>query len=239
MSYSFFDCEVTEILDENAFVKRFILRYPEASSFHFKAGQFIMLDLPIIAKHTTRSYSIASPPTPDRQVELCIVLKPNGAGTEYLFKEIKIGSTVKGSLALGKFTLPEVIDYDICFICTGTGVAPFRSMIFDIFNKKIPHKNIYLIFGNRQVADILYKSEFESLALREPSFKFIPVLSRADATDWKGAHGYVHEVYEKLFREKNDTHFYLCGWQAMLKEARQRLAVLGYPVQQIRFESFE
>lgn len=239
MPYIFYDCKVTDIVDETPVVKRYTIQYPDTIPFQFKAGQFVMLDLPISTKHTTRSYSIASPPTSDNKIELCIVLKPDGAGTNYLFKETKEGSVIKASVAIGKFTLPETIDQDICFICTGTGIAPFRSMILDIFNHKIPHKNIYLIFGNRFEKDILYRKELEELASREPSLTFIPVLSREDPGNWKGAKGYVHDVYENLLNGNKDTLFYICGWSAMLKEARQRLENKGYLRQQIRFESFE
>ncbi len=236
MPYIFYNCKVISIIDETPVVKTYTLQYPDTVPFSFKAGQFVMLDLPIEAKHTTRSYSIASAPNNANTIELCIVLKPGGPGTSYLFNEVKPGSEIKTSVAIGKFTLPESLDHDICFVCTGTGIAPFRSMITEIYSKGLPHKNIYLIFGNRMKEDILYRTEFEALALQEPTFKFIPVLSREE---WEGARGYVHEVYEKLFHGNDDTCFYLCGWPAMLKEARQRLETMGYPRQQIRFESFE
>ena len=49
--------------------------------------------------------------------------------TNYLFKKIKIGKSFKIKGPLGKFILPEKIDRDIFFISTGTGIAPFRSML--------------------------------------------------------------------------------------------------------------
>ncbi|MBL0339451.1 MAG: hypothetical protein IPP71_00110 [Bacteroidetes bacterium] len=64
-------------------VKRFFIQMPETMNFSFKAGQFIMLDLPIQSKYTNRSYSIASAPSSDNIFELCIVLKPTGLGTPY------------------------------------------------------------------------------------------------------------------------------------------------------------
>ena len=149
MAYEFHEAEVIEIRDETDMVKRFYIKMPDHIKFSFKAGQFIMLDLPIDSKYTNRSYSIASPPNSENTFELCIVLNEKGLGTPYMWENFQIGTTVKISRVLGKFQLPETIDRDICFIGTGTGVAPLRSQILDILHKGTPHKNLYLVFGNR------------------------------------------------------------------------------------------
>lgn len=198
-----------------------------------------MLDLPIPSKVTNRSYSIASAPNDENTFELCIVLKADGEGTPFLFDQIKEGSSLMVSKPLGKLLLPEQITEDICFICTGTGIAPFRSQIFDIYNKNIPHKNIYLVFGNRRIEDILYRKEFEELEKKLPGMNFIPVLSRETPETWIGRRGYVHAAYEELFADKRPAWFYICGWKDMLREARQRIEAMGYDRKRIRFESFD
>jgi CDP-4-dehydro-6-deoxyglucose reductase len=238
MPYRFTDCTVVKIIDESDVVKRFFFEVPDEQKFSFRAGQFVLLDLPIDSKVTTRGYSIASAPSEDNIFELTVVLKPGGLGTTYLFNEVSIGSTVKVSQVLGKFGLPQVIETDLCFICTGTGIAPLRSMTLDIFNKNIPHKNIYMIFGNRWVKDILYRKEMEAFAAEHPEFKFIPVLSRTNE-EWNGRSGYVHPVYEELFADKRPAYFYVCGWPAMIKEARQRIEAMGYERKFIKFEQYD
>ena len=111
-------------------------------------------------------------------------------------------------------------------------------MIRHIFNHSIPHKNLYLVFGNRFEKDILYKSEFEQLTQEHPSFKFIPVLSR-DNIGWTGRKGYVHPVYEEIFADKRPATFFLCGWRDMLHDARQRIEAMGYDRKEIKFESYD
>ncbi|REJ83708.1 MAG: oxidoreductase [Bacteroidetes bacterium] len=238
MAYQYTDCKFVDIKNESDVVKRYFIKFPDEINFTFKPGQFVMLDLPIPAKYTNRAYSIASPPGNDNIFELAIVLNPEGKGTPFLFQNAEIGSTVKVSKALGKFTLPDPIDHDLCFICTGTGIAPLRSMLLHIYNKDIPHKNIYMIFGNRWEKDILYRKEMEDLAERNPEFKFIPVLSRKN-DGWIGRTGYVHPVYEELFSDKRPATFFICGWKDMLNEARERIATMGYDKKQIRFESYD
>lgn len=238
MAYQFQDATIVKIIDENDVVKRYFIKVPDEIPFSFKAGQFIMLDLPIDSKYTNRSYSIASAPSDDNIFELCIVINPKGLGTPYMWENFKEGTTVKISKVLGKFLLPDLSQHDLCFICTGTGIAPLRAQLIDIFNKNIPHKNIYMVFGNRWTKDIIYRQEMEDLAAKYPEYKFIPVLSR-DNDGWTGRKGYVHPIYEEIFADKRPAYFYICGWADMLKEARQRLEAMGYDKKLVKFESYD
>ena len=238
MNTKFFDAEITNVIDETDSVKRFFFKVSDEIKFRFEAGQFIMLDLPLHTKITNRSYSIASPPNDNNTFELCIVHKPGGLGTQYIWENFTQEKHTRVSQPLGKFLLPKIIETDLCFVCTGTGIAPLRSQLLDIFNKIIPHKNIYFIFGNRFERDILYRKELEELAVQKPEFHFLPVLSRENP-DWGGLKGYVHQVYEKIFADHRPTLFYLCGWRVMLQEAHQRLMALGYDRSSIKSENFD
>src|SRR6185437_6270812 len=241
MPYHFYTAEVIDIIDENPFVKRFFFKIPDVQDFKFGAGQFVMLDLPIQSKITTRSYSIASAPNGTNVIELLISLNPEGLGTPYLFKEIKVGSKIPLSQPAGKFMQPALsnTETDLCMICTGTGIAPFRAYVQDILNRGVTHKNIDLIFGCRYEKDVIYKKEMEELAKAIPGFRSFTVLSREQNPEWTGEKGYVHAVYEKLYADKRPAMFYLCGWKVMIKEGRDRLQAMGYDKKQIKFELYD
>jgi len=239
MKQQFYDAEITRIIDVNSNIKRFFFKVPHTDNFDFKPGQFVMINLPINHKISYRSYSIASAPNGTNEFELIIVLNPTGMGTPYMWQNYKAGMIVPVAGPLGKFNLPESIDHDICFISTGTGIAPLRSMIHHIYNNNIPHQRIYFIFGSRKKEDLLYKEELEDFESKYPDFHYIPVLSRETAETWHGKIGYVHAVYEEIFYNKRAAHFFLCGWTAMLKEARERLALMGYTKEHIKFENYD
>jgi ferredoxin-NADP reductase len=241
MAYEFFESEVIRVEDASDEVKRFFFRVPSSIPFEFKSGQFVMLDLPLNTKVTNRSYSIASAPgqEPDHIFELCIKLNRNGLATPWLWKNALPGTRIPCTTPLGKFLLPEAIDRDICFIATGAGIAPLRSMLYDIYNRKLQHKDIYLVFGNRYQKDILYRSEFEALQKSNPEFHFHPVLSREQAPSWNGESGYVHPVYKRLFEDNRKAFFFICGWGEMVKEAKNYLKSRGYSREEIRFELYD
>jgi ferredoxin-NADP reductase len=218
--------------------RRFWIQIPELQSFDFLPGQFVTLDLPIDEKPSKRlrSYSIASWPDGSNIIELCIVLLDEGAGTKYLFNEIVVGSSVTLRGPVGVFTLKEEnLQQDLFLICTGTGIAPFRSMVQYLTLQKTPHKNIHLIFGCRTQKDLLYFDELNKLQQTNPNFFYHPILSREE---WNGKKGYVHSIYEELCQNKQPANFFLCGWKAMIDEAKLRILALGYDKKMIHQELY-
>ncbi len=236
-------CSVVRIINETNIIRRFFLQIEGPDTFSFQAGQFVTLDLPIHEdKHKRwRSYSIASPPTKDNIIELIIVLLERGEGTHYLFDKVKVGDVLPIRGPQGKFLLPSIIDKDIFFICTGTGVAPFRSMLQVIKNNCIVHRRLYLIFGCRYLSDQLYKDDFTQLVQELPLFMYIPVFSReqAIALPTGSYSGYVHVAYKNILqKEKEPAYFYLCGWKDMIDEAKQNIISMGYTSKDICLELY-
>lgn len=234
---------VTRIENETYNTRRFWIQVPELALFDFMPGQFVTLDLPIHERPAKRwrSYSIASWPDGSNVFELLIVLLEDGAGTPYLFNDVKEGSELTFRGPQGVFTLPDPLEKELYFVCTGTGIAPFRSMVQHIHRHRIPHPPIHLIFGTRTQNDLLYVDELKQLEKEMAGFYFFPTLSREN---WNGRQGYVHEVYEDLVKEKNEggspppAQFYLCGWKAMVDEAKQRIQGLGYERKAIHQELY-
>lgn len=228
---------VIEIKQQAKNTLSFFIQVEELERFDFKPGQFVTLDLPIHEKPNKRwrSYSIASAPNGTNIFELVIVLNQDGLGTPYLFNEVKVGDSLTFRGAIGVFTLPEVLDKDLFFICTGTGIAPFRSMVQHIYKNNIPHKNIHIVFGCRTNDDLLYYDELKNLQKDLFTFRYWPVLSREI---WEENTGYVHHVYEKLCLHKPEANFYLCGWKNMIDEAKERIIALGYDKKSIHQEVY-
>jgi glycine betaine catabolism B len=228
---------IASIAEEAPLTHRFLIKVPELESFDFLPGQFVTLDLPIGEKNSERwrSYSIASAPDGTNCFELVIVRAEGGKGTEYIFDNWTLGSELIFRGPQGKFVLPEQIDRDLFLICTGTGIAPFRSMIHYIISHHVPHKRIFLIFGCRKQCDLLYYEELKKLELKEPRFKYLPTLSRET---WNGDSGYVHDIYKKLLADKPDAYFFLCGWKNMINDARISIQELGYDKKDIHFELY-
>ncbi|MEO5781886.1 MAG: FAD-binding oxidoreductase [Ginsengibacter sp.] len=229
--------KVIRIENETNDTRRFWIEVPELEKFDFIPGQFVTLDLPIHEKKNKRwrSYSIASWPDGTNVFELIIVLDQKGAGTPYLFNEIIVGSELTFRGAQGVFILPDSLDKDIFLICTGTGIAPFRSMINYIKIHNIPHQNIYLVFGCRTKDTLLYYEDMKKLAEEVEHFFYVPTLSREQ---WDGNSGYVHSIYESLCMERQPANFFLCGWKGMIDDAKKTIMEMGYDRKEIHLEIY-
>lgn len=208
--------------------------------FEFTAGQFVTFDLPVGEKRLQRwkSYSIANPPMKDNILEFCVVKLVNGLGSTYLVDVVQPGDTLKFKAADGNFVLPEVLDKDVVMICTGTGVAPFRSMLQHLDRNHGFTRKVHLIFGTRRKENILFQDEFEAMRNNNPSFEYTIVLSQEK--NWEGVKGYVHPIYlNEYATQRTDIQFYLCGWSNMVDQAVANLFVtLGYDRQQIVYELY-
>jgi ferredoxin-NADP reductase len=241
--WKWYDSHIVKIENETPTTKRIWLKVETDEPLPYQAGQFVTMDLPISDKRLKRwrSYSIANAPnTEGGHLEFCVVKAENSTGgSKYLCEEAVIGTPIRFKGPDGTFVLKQPLDNrDLVFICTGTGIAPFRSMIWDIYNHHIPHRKIHLIFGARHEQDILYRKELENLEKRLPNFKFDIALSRE--TEWKGQKGYVHNIYTEGYGEKRaDVDFYICGWSNMIDDAVAKLIVdLGYDKSQVHYELY-
>jgi len=190
-------------------------------SFQFIPGQFITLDLPTGQKRLDRwrSYSIASSPNHSNTFELCVVQLDGGKGSTYLCQQIRIGDSVNFKGPEGNFVLPENKEsFQLVMICTGTGIAPFRSMIRQLYSHNSHQGKVHLIFGTRFEKDILYRNEFEILQKQYDSFRYDVCLSRESIAGFH--YGYVHEIYQNTYGKSEDkTLFMLCGWSGMIDQS--------------------
>jgi CDP-4-dehydro-6-deoxyglucose reductase len=240
MPRRWYEAPVIKIKDLSPNTRSFLIALDNANDFNFQAGQFITLDLPIGDKRNQRwrSYSISNGPDGGRMLELCIVKLDHGLASNYLFEQLNVGDFLKFKGPEGGFVIPGEIDHDMIMVCTGTGIAPFRSMLWDIYQHEIPHQKIHLIFGTRHKEGVLYKGELDFFKAHLDGFNYSVALSR-DETDYYYK-GYVHQVYMKAYAEtREDIKFYLCGWTQMVDEAVTNiLTKLNYQPSQVKYELY-
>ncbi len=223
MPTTWYTAKIIKIEEIAPNVKSFTLEVCDVEKFDFKPGQFITLDLPVSDKRLNRwrSYSIASIPNKN-YVELCIVRNPVGIGTTYLFEKITVGDHLRFKGPEGGFIIKDPTASTVVMIATGTGVAPFRSMIQSTLINSDVTFHIHLIFGTRFKSGILYVQEFEKLAAQYPNFTYDVALSRETSKAYH--HGYLHDLYLKKYTDKSqNVQFYICGWSNMIDESVSNL----------------
>lgn len=217
--------------------RHFKMVFEPGTVFDFDAGQFINILVPETPerKALKRPYSIASPPIWKGYIDLCWKKVPGGTATSYLWT-IKEGDKIQIQGPLGRFTARQPLPKGIIYISTGTGIAPFRSMIHTLLDQKAPVE-IWNIFGNRFEEDVLYKEEFEALAQKYPNLHNIFTVSRPKT--WKGETQYVQHMLKKHVPDAKDKHIYICGLTNMINEVVAAAAEMGFTKEQIFFEKYD
>jgi ferredoxin-NADP reductase len=186
----------------------------------------------------TRAYSIASPPGDENRFALCLNRVQDGFMSNYL-SDMKVGEEIRCQGPFGDFILRPPLR-DTVFIATGTGIAPFRSMLHWLLADPVRHqdKQLWLLFGNRTENDIYYHEEFLALATRHPNFHYLPTLSRGNP-EWQGLRGYIQEHVPGLVQGRADMHAYICGLDKMIKANRESLKGLGWDRKSILYEKYD
>lgn len=209
-------------------------------SFRFSNGQFTMIGLEVNGRPLVRAYSMASA-NYDEELEFFSIKVPNGPLTSRL-QHIKPGDQIlvskkpTGTLVLDNL-LPGKVLY---LLSTGTGLAPFLSIIRDPDTYERFEK-VVLVHGCRQIADLAYRDwltteiaedEFLGETIRErlvyyPTVTREPFENRGRITDLI--------VSERLFRDVGTAPFdresdriMLCGSPAMLTDLRALLQEGGF-----------
>jgi len=173
----------------------------------FVPGQFISVKF----CGTPRAYSVASSPNDD-VLRFCIRRVPGGRLTPQLCDGLSGDDEVTIRGPNGEFVLSEPSERDVAFLATGTGTAPFRSMIDYIFEEgrdvyEGTTRDIWLFAGASWKDDLPYYDYFRSLAEEHDNFHYVPTCSREHyLTDWEGENAYVQQTLLKYMEDGVEGH---------------------------------
>lgn len=164
----------------------FTLRTTRDNGFRFRAGQFTKLGVTKADGSTVwRAYSVVSSPY-DEFLEFFSIVVPGGEFTSELSR-LKVGDTLMVERqAYGYLTLDRFIDgRDLWLLATGTGVAPFLSILqdFEVWEK---FERIVLVYSAREVRELAYQDLIADLTQREylaeyaHKLTYIPIVTREE-----------------------------------------------------------
>jgi ferredoxin--NADP+ reductase len=220
----------------------------------FMPGQFAVLGLPGAAPRCAlaepedppaaparlirRAYSIASSSLTRQYMEFYVALVTSGALTPRLFA-LKIGDPIwLGPKIAGLFTLDHVpADKNIVLIATGTGLAPYMSMLSTHLMCGGAQR-VAVLHGARHSWDLGYRSQLMMLQHLCANFAYFPIISRPkdEPAPWPGAVGYVQDLWKGATLRNawgcaltpQNTHVFLCGAPAMIDDMVNLLGAAGF-----------
>ena len=220
--------------------------------FGFVPGQWLSVRATTPhGEEISRAYSIVSAPSEGKEFAFCLNRVEDGFMSNYLC-DLEQGSEISFQGPFGDFILRSPLR-DTLLIATGTGIAPFRSMLQSLFSRtgenQTPDKltgspsratshHFWLLFGARFEQDIYYRKDFECLEAEHANFHFVPTLSRG-GPEWHGLRGYVQAHVKEIVGGRQDMQAYICGLDKMVSVNRDLLKSLGWNRESIRYENYD
>jgi CDP-4-dehydro-6-deoxyglucose reductase, E3 len=205
----------------------------EPNTVSFIAGQTFMLT---VAPDTRRAMSIASPPQENTTITSFQNVAPGGPGSQWMIA-LKVGDPVELMAPLGRFCVDHESPRKKVFVATGTGIAPFRSMLLDTTDNRIPNEQMSLYWGLRSVEDVFDNEELERIDADRDNLKYHLALSKPPE-GWNGAVGHVTDLVFLHETDPIQCDYYLCGNKKMIVEMQSRLMEQGVPKEHMKFDPF-
>jgi CDP-4-dehydro-6-deoxyglucose reductase, E3 len=200
------------------------LSLASGETLRFYAGQYINILLPDGGK---RSFSFATAPHENREIELQIRHIAGGRFTSQVFRTMQVGDSIRFEGPLGSFFLREDSDKPIIFVAGATGFAPVKSMLEHAFHTGMKRRMV-LYWGTRSLGQMYARELCESWVQAHPNFTFVPVLSDPLPQDhWSGRTGLVHEAILADFPSLRGHQVYACGSVAMVEAAHPAFVSRG------------
>jgi ferredoxin-NADP reductase len=166
---------------------------------------------------------------------LCANLVPEGRFSPFLFG-LKPGDEIDFKGPYGAFILRRPVS-DSILVATGTGIAPFRSMLRAKLTDNAD-KSFTLVFGVRHEQGLLYHDEWVRMAQEFQNFRYLPTLTRP-TPGWTGLAGRVHGHALEVLGERQDVDIYVCGLREMVDELRSKLKAMGYDRKRVVYEKYD
>lgn len=217
----------------------------QGENIDFKAGRYVQLVVPPydkIKSSTQRAYSMSSRPSDKGIVELLIRLVPGGIATTWVHKYLKDGDAVE---LIGPFGDFEKHETDATMVCVagGSGMAPFKSILFDMYENGDIEREVWYFFGARTAKDLFYLNEMKELDSKWENFHFVPALSEPEEdTGWQGETGLITDVLDRYIKTKmrtdKDKEGYLCGSPGMIAACNNVMTDNGIPLDKIYYDKF-
>ncbi|MDB5983290.1 MAG: oxidoreductase FAD/NAD(P)-binding:oxidoreductase FAD-binding region [Pseudomonas sp.] len=213
----------------------FTLRTTRDPGFRFRAGQFARLGVTKADGSVVwRAYSMVSSPY-DEFLEFFSIVVPDGEFTSELSRLREGDSLLIDRQAFGYLTLDRFVDgRDLWLLSTGTGVAPFLSILqdFEVWEK---FERIILVYSVREARELAYQeliaglSERDYLAEYADKLLFLPTVTREHHPGAMA--GRITQLIENGELEKaagvaltpENSRVMLCGNPQMIDDTRQML----------------
>lgn len=192
------------------------LKLPANEKFRFRPGQYIDI---LLKDGQRRSFSIANAPPLDEGIELHIRRVDGGTFTDHVFTGMKVRDILRIEGPLGSFFLRGDDQTPTILLAGGTGFAPIKSIVESSL-VQTGSRPMHLFWGAAGRPGLYLDELARHWAATHKNFRYTPVLSNPQETDWCGRTGLVHRAVMEDYPDLSTHQVYACGSPAMIAAAQ-------------------
>lgn len=214
---------VTRMRQQAREIRSFDLMPVGAETSHeiaFRPGQVAILS---VDGHEPAYFAFAGAPE-DRELEI-LVKRIIGASVA-LFDLAEGDSIDLLGVAGNGFDLDAQLGRDVVFVAMGTGVAPLRSALRHVLNRRERFGQLVVLYGARRPDEFCYRDEIDDW--EKAGVELRQVISRPDGHDWSGPTGYVQSLLDHVLADLKSPVVLVCGSREMIAQTRDRLEQMGF-----------
>ena len=220
---------IEKIIDETYDTKTFHFNFKDEKlreEFTFASGQFGEYSVFGIGEAT---FCISSSPT--RRDHLEYTVKRVGKVTNALHR-LGVGAEIGFRGPYGNsFPLDFLEGKNLVFVAGGIGLAPLRSLIWNVIDNRNKYKNIDIIYGARSPADLCFKYDLESWD-KDETVNMVTTVDKGDG-NWTGKVGFVPQLLEQVAPAAQGAAAIVCGPPIMIRFTFPVLDKLGFTPEQM------
>lgn len=260
MSKRFHRLKVKKVIRETPDAKTLVFSVPDdlKEQFQYNHGQYLTLKVELNGEEERRSYSMCSSPL-DEDIAVTVKRLQGGRVSSYLHEKIEAGSELEVMPPEGRFftSLDPEKRKTYYLFGAGSGITPLMSILKTVLEKE-PMSTVYLLYGNRNEASIIFKEHLDELThryaeqlivehiLSQPKREKVGGLVgifKKGAVSWEGRVGRIDHSEVRRFLEENpprteETEYFVCGPGSMIDNTVSALISSGVDDKHIHTEHF-
>jgi anthranilate 1,2-dioxygenase reductase subunit len=197
-------------------------------------GQYVHLSIP--GSDQNRSYSFANPPLETGQYTFYIKILEQGAMSNYLAREVKLGDQMDVTGPFGRFYL-RPLQRPVLMVAGGTGLAPMLSMLDTMVIQGDVNHTVRLLYGANQPDELFGLDKIAGY--KDQGLDVSMELSIVDPdANWNGTTGHVTSLLRSELLNGGNCDVYLCGPPPMIDAAETWLSENGVDRSRVNAEKF-
>ena len=230
---------VTGIRDETPAVRTFTFGIADWPGH--RPGQHVDVRLTAEDGYSVeRSYSIASEPERQGEVDITVERIPDGEVSPFLHDVVVVGDRleVRGPIG-GYFVWDAALADPLLLVGGGSGVVPLMAMVRHR-RRSGSRVAARLLVSSRNIEDVIYRHELDELAAARDGFEVFQTLTRSQPPGWTG---YTRRIDDSILADVLEplgiaTRVYICGPTALVEVAANACVRLGLAPDRVRTERF-